>query len=73
VVDHSTKASTQIVKKKCRGPTKYADINNLEEKIEIHSNERNQPVGPNSVTLYSLLGVLAREMVPITYFDRRKV
>ena len=62
-----------MIKKKCRGPTRCADINNLEAKLEIHCDERNQLVGPNSVKLASLLGVLAREMVPITYFDWRKV
>jgi len=64
---------TEKVKKKGRGATKCAEINNLEEKIEIHINERNQPIGPNSVKLSSLLGVLAREMVPINYSDWRKV
>ena len=48
-------------------------IDNLEENIEIHINERSQPIGPNSVKLSSLLGVLAREMVPINYSDWRKV
>jgi len=33
--------------KKCRGPTRCADINNSEEKLEIHINEMNQPIGPN--------------------------
>ena len=64
---------TEKVKKKGRGATKCAEINNLEEKIEIHINERNQPIGPNSVKLSSLLGVLAREMVPNNYSDWRKV
>ena len=45
----------------------------MEENIEIHINERNQPIGPNSVKLSSLLGVLAREMVPINYYDWGKV
>ena len=48
-------------------------MNSLKEEIEIHINERNQPIGPNFVNLVSLLGVLAREMVPITQFDWRKV
>ena len=64
---------TEKVKKKGRGATKCAEINNLEEKIEIPINERNQPIGPNSVKLSSLLGVLAREMAPINYSDWRKV
>ena len=62
-----------MVKKKCRGPTRCADINYLEVLLEIEINERNQSVGPNSVKLSSLLGVLAREMFPITFFDWRKV
>ncbi|XP_028085819.1 protein GLUTELIN PRECURSOR ACCUMULATION 3-like isoform X2 [Camellia sinensis] len=33
---------------------------------EIDFNERNQPVGPESVKLWTLEGILAREMVPIT-------
>ena len=66
-------ASTKKVKKKGRGATKCAEINNLEENIEIHINERNQPLGPSSVKLSSLLGVVAREMVPINYSDWRKV
>ncbi|XP_028068777.1 uncharacterized protein LOC114271350 isoform X1 [Camellia sinensis] len=33
---------------------------------EIDFNERNQPVGPESVKLSTLEGILAREMVPIT-------
>jgi hypothetical protein len=41
--DPSTQASTEKVKKKCRGPTRCANINRLEENIEIHINERNQP------------------------------
>ena len=69
----STQASTEKVKKKGRGETKCAEINNLEENIEIHINERNQPIGLNSMKLSSLLGVLAREMVPINYSDWRKV
>ncbi len=62
-----------MVKKKCRGPTRCANINNLEAKHEIHCNERNELVGPNSVKLASSLGVLAKEMVPITYFEWQKV
>ena len=53
---------------KCRGPTRCAYINKLEEKLEIHINERNQPIGPNSMKLAWLLGALAREMVPMTFF-----
>ena len=56
--DPSTQASTKKVKKKGRGATKCTEINNLEENIEIHINERDQPIGPNSVKLSSLLGVL---------------
>ena len=41
--------------------------------MEIHINERNQPIGPTSMKLSSLLGVLTREMVPINYSDWRKV
>ena len=69
----STQASTEKVKKKGRGATKCVEINNLEEKIEIDINERNQPIGPNSMKLSSLLGVLAREMFPINYSNWRKV
>ena len=64
---------TEKVNKKGRGVTKCEKINNLEEKIKIHINERNQQIGPNSVNISSLLGVLAREMVPINYSDWRKV
>ena len=66
--DPSIRASSEIVKKKCRGPTRCAYINKLEEKLEIHINERNQPIGPNSMKLAWLLGALAREMVPMTFF-----
>ena len=45
----------------------------MEENIEIHINERNQPIGANSVKLSSLVGVLTREMFPINYSDWRKV
>ena len=68
-----TQALTEKVKKKGRRATKCAEINNMEEKIKIHINERNQPIGPNSVKLSSLLGVLAREMIPINYSNWRKV
>ena len=71
--DPSTQASTKKVKKKGRGATKCAEINNLEEKIEIHINERNQPISPKYMEISSLLGVLTREMVPINYSDWRKV
>lgn len=71
--DPSTQASTEIVKKKCRGPTRCAYINNMEGKLHIHIHERNQPIGPNFVMLASLLRVISREMVPMTYFDWQKV
>ena len=44
-------------------------MNSLKENIEIHINERNQPIGPNSMKLVSLLGVLTREMVLVIEFD----
>ena len=66
---HRQRKSRRKVKEKL----KCAEINNLEEKIKIHINERNQPIGPNSMKLSSLLGVSVREMVPIAYFDQRKV
>ena len=64
----STQASFEIVNTKCRGPTRCAYINKLEEKFKIHINERNQPIGPNSMKLAWLLGALAREMVPMIFF-----
>lgn len=45
----------------------------LKEKIKIQSTERNQLIGPNSLNLASLLGVLAREMVPIMQSNWREV
>lgn len=62
-----------LSKKKCRGPTRCANINRLKKKLEICTNERNQLIGPNIVKLVSLLCVLSREMVPITHSDWRKV
>ena len=61
------------VNKKGRGPTECAYINILEENIEIDINEGNQSIGPNTVKLASLLGVLAKEMVTKTYSYWRKV
>ena len=49
--DLSTQSSTEKFKKKGRRATKCAEINNLEEKIKIHINERNQPIGPKSMNL----------------------
>lgn len=52
--DPSTQASTEKVKKKCRGPTRCENrIHILEEKIEIRINETSQPIGPKSVKLSS--------------------
>ena len=65
VDDPSTQVSTEKFKKKCRGAKEGANMNNLKENIEIYINEGNQPIGPNSVNLASLLGVLTREMVQI--------
>ena len=47
VDDPSTQVLTKKVKKKGRGPTRCASMNSLKEKIEIHSNERNQHIVPN--------------------------
>ena len=51
-------------------------MNSLKEQFEIHINERNRPIGPNFVfKLASLLGVLARETIPIMqkYKCKKKV
>ena len=71
--DPSTQVLPKKVKKKCRGPTVCASMISWKEKIELQSNERNKPIGPNSVKLVPLLDVLTREMVPITLSDWRKV
>lgn len=73
VDDTSIEVLTEKFKKKCRGPTICASMISLKENIEIQSNEKNQPIGPNSMKLASLISVLAREMVPITQPDWKKV
>ena len=43
------------------------------EKVEIEFNDLNQPIGSNSKYLSSYLGTLAREMVPVTISNWKKV
>ncbi|CAL5384394.1 unnamed protein product [Camellia sinensis] len=58
--------SSQQLKKKTRGPSKLMMHDNGKQKCdEIDFNERNQPIGQESVHLSTLEGVLARKMVPI--------
>lgn len=51
VDDPFAQVSTKKVKKKCRGLTRCASMISLKAKIEIQSNERDQPIGPNSMKL----------------------
>jgi hypothetical protein len=54
--------------KNTRGPTKMLVIAKRQgERKTIQFNERDQPVGEESVKFSSFLGVLAREIVPITH------
>ncbi|CAL5383295.1 unnamed protein product [Camellia sinensis] len=58
--------SSQQLKKKIRGPSKLKMHDKGKQKCdEINFNERNQPIGQESVPLSTLEGVLARKMVPI--------
>ncbi|CAL5384406.1 unnamed protein product [Camellia sinensis] len=58
--------SSQQLKKKTRGPSKLKMHDKGKQKCdEIDFNERNQPIGQESVHLSTLEGVLARKMVPI--------
>ncbi|XP_028078144.1 uncharacterized protein LOC114280032 [Camellia sinensis] len=58
--------SSQQLKKKIRGPSKLKMHDKGKQKCdEIDFNERNQPIGQESVHLSTLEGVLARKMVPI--------
>ncbi|CAL5422024.1 unnamed protein product [Camellia sinensis] len=58
--------SGQEPKKKTRGPSKLKMHDKGKQKCdEIDFNERNQPIGQESVHLLTLEGILAREMVPI--------
>lgn len=43
------------------------------EKPKVEFNERGQAIGPNSKHLSSYIGVLAREMVPMTISEWKKV
>ncbi|KAK9146683.1 hypothetical protein Sjap_006586 [Stephania japonica] len=55
-------------KKKGRGPTKLLAANIIggeNPRLKVEWNERGQPVGKNSEKFVSLLGVLAKEMVPL--------
>ncbi|KAK9095773.1 hypothetical protein Sjap_021270 [Stephania japonica] len=55
-------------KKKGRGPTKLLGANIIggeNPRLKVEWNERGQPVGKNSEKFVSLLGVLAKEMVPL--------
>ena len=53
--------------KKRRGPSKLTlHYKGKQKSDEVDFNARNQPVGPESVKLSSLEGILARELVPIT-------
>ncbi|XP_028078484.1 uncharacterized protein LOC114280325 [Camellia sinensis] len=58
--------SSQQLKKKTRGPSKLKMHDKGKQKCDaIDFNERNQPIGQESVHLSTLEGVLARKMVPI--------
>ncbi|CAL5384388.1 unnamed protein product [Camellia sinensis] len=58
--------SSQQLKKKIRGASKLKMHDKGKQKCdEIDFNERNQPIGQESVHLSTLEGVLARKMVPI--------
>ena len=60
--------------KKKRGPSKLTLHYKGKQKCdEVDFNERNQPVGPESVKLSTLEGILARELVPITMKTWREV
>ncbi|KAK9144326.1 hypothetical protein Sjap_004229 [Stephania japonica] len=55
-------------KKKGRGPTKLLGANIIggeNPRLKVEWNERGQPIGKNSEKFVSLLGVLAKEMVPL--------
>ncbi|KAL0549748.1 hypothetical protein IC582_014236 [Cucumis melo] len=58
----------------CRGPTKMR-TNAIEEcnKVDIIFNEFGQPIGEASIGLSSFLGLLVREVVPVTLNDWRKL
>ena len=53
--------------KKTRGHTKMRDIAmDPGDRVHIDFNDKGQPCGPGSVKLYSYLGPLVREHVPVT-------
>ncbi|KAK9155952.1 hypothetical protein Sjap_003432 [Stephania japonica] len=55
-------------KKKGRGPTKLLGANIISgenPRLKVEWNERGHPVGKNSEKFVSLLGVIAKEMVPL--------
>ena len=60
-----------LIPKKCRGPTKLSTV--PEDKIDVKWNARGQPIGVGSVSLSSFVGPLAREMVPYTLTDWRRL
>ena len=59
------------VPKKYRGPTKLCTV--PEDKINVKWNVTGQPIGAGSVLLSSFVGPLAREMVPYTLTDWRRL
>ncbi|KAF6158336.1 hypothetical protein GIB67_022416, partial [Kingdonia uniflora] len=59
--------------KKTRGPTTCKTMGQDGEKTNVYFNERGQPIDQGSEKLSSYLGMIGRQMVPITYDDWRDV
>ena len=61
-------------KKKKRGPSKLNVIaTGIKDRKEVEFNEFGQPIGLNSIQLSSMIGILARECVPVTHKGWDKV
>ncbi|KAL5547326.1 hypothetical protein UlMin_007013 [Ulmus minor] len=72
--EHETEKAIEAVLRCTRGPTKMkAKASHVDGHIPVQWNSLGQPIGSGYVSLSSFLGPLAREMIPYTLDNWRKL
>ncbi|KAL5549778.1 hypothetical protein UlMin_005009 [Ulmus minor] len=72
--EHEIGKENEAELRRTRGPTKMrATATHVDECISVQWNSLGQPIGLGSVSLSSFLGPLAREMIPYTLDNWRKL
>ena len=71
---NETEKTTEAILRRTRGPKKMkVAASHIDGHISVQWNSLGQPIGPRSVSLSSFLGPLAREMIPYTLDNWRKL